>query len=374
MFSSRHDVDSCRLCDRPPSQAHRRHWKHEPKEGYWHVIADGPDLMARLPRQAHFVTVLTYCLDDSGMPTRYRGPLYFELDSDDPARAFAEFRPCIELLATEYGCPLEAIHLWHSGSRGPHVTIPAVVIGSADGHPQLPRIYRAMVERLFPPSLAPSLDRGVYSAGMGRMWRLPNRRRSDNRRFKVPLAMREVLHRPYADLEALTHRPRKGLFWLPEGELSPCPALVELYRETTAATDRECPVRHRRDAEMVGCGEGILFYAFQARGWLGDEIDGGKWAVQCPWEASHTKGECFDTSTILFAPGDGDATGWFYCSHMHCQGRGLSDVLALFTPAELDRARAAAGIVTMTAHGLRLSHTRGSLRTVPAKEVLEWRR
>jgi hypothetical protein len=118
------------------------------------------------------------------------------------------------------------------------ILITAVVIGAEAGHPQLPRIYAAMVQQLFPPSVAPTLDRSVYSAGKGRMWRVPNRRRSDNGRYKVPLAMREVLHKPSTELEALTHRPRKGLFWLSEEELSPCPALVELYHQVRASMEQ----------------------------------------------------------------------------------------------------------------------------------------
>jgi len=94
----------------------------------------------------------------------------------------------------------------------------------------------------------------------------------------------------------------------------------------------------------LGCiSEGILFYAFGARGWLGPAIEPGKWAVVCPWEASHTKGTRFDTSTIIFASGNGEAVGWFHCSHAHCADRDLQDVRGLFTPAELVQARRAAG-------------------------------
>lgn len=209
-----------------------------PRVGTWHAIADGPDLGARLPPQPHFLTILSYRLGPDGSPAHYNGPLYGECDTADPAQAFADFRRCLELLHIDYGCPLEAIHAWHSGRRGPHWTIPPVVIGAEAGHPQLPRIYAAMVQQLFPPSVAPTLDRSVYSAGKGRMWRVPNRRRSDNGRYKVPLAMREVLHKPSTELEALTHRPRKGLFWLSEEELSPCPALVELYHQVRASMEQ----------------------------------------------------------------------------------------------------------------------------------------
>ncbi|MBI3329655.1 MAG: hypothetical protein HYZ81_23485 [Nitrospinae bacterium] len=233
-----HTPTSCRLCDCVAAENYRRHWKHKASVGAWHLIIDGPDLMARLPRQAHYVTVLAYWVGDDGTPAQYQGPLYWEYDSTDHAHALADVRRCIELLQTEYDCPLEAVHVWHSGGRGFHVTIPPVVIGSDAGHPQLPRIYAGMIQRLFPPIIATSLDRGIYNMGMGRMWRLPNRRRSDNGQFKVALTMREVLHKPYGELEALTMRPRKGLFWPADDELSPCPGLVQLYRETAAAVEQ----------------------------------------------------------------------------------------------------------------------------------------
>jgi hypothetical protein len=91
-------------------------------------------------------------------------------------------------------------------------------------------------------------------------------------------------------------------------------------------------------------GEGLLYHAFMGRGWLGPEIESGKWAVACPWEAAHTKGQTYDSSTVLWAPGPGEAVGWWHCSHSHCQGRDLRDVLAVFSRAELDRASEAAGI------------------------------
>lgn len=247
-----HDTASCRLCEEVPAEVFRRHWKHEPKAGYWHVIADGPDLMARVPRPAHFITVLAYRPGRDGSPRHYTGPLYFEFDAAHVVDALNDLRRCLQLLDVVVGCPLEAIHGWHSGGRGYHVTIPPLVIGAQAGHPLLPRIYAAMIGRLFPSEIAPTLDRSVYSGGQGRMWRLPNRRRTDTGRYKVPLSIREVLHKPDADLESLTLRPRKGIFWPADGELSPCPGLVALYHETVATVNEVHPARtaHPVDARI----------------------------------------------------------------------------------------------------------------------------
>jgi hypothetical protein len=232
-----HDPASCRRCESVPPEKARRHWKHEPKAGAWHVIAEAPDLMARLPRQAHFATVLAYTPAPNGT-RHYQGPLYWEHDADDLDLALEDLRRGLRLLEIEYACALEAVHVWHSGGRGYHVTIPALVVGAEAGHPQLPRIYAAIMAELFPRHVAPSLDRSVYSGGTGRMWRLPNRRRTDTGRCKVPLSMREALHASASDLDAMTRHPRQGRDWPGGEELSPCPALIELYHATAAMIEQ----------------------------------------------------------------------------------------------------------------------------------------
>jgi hypothetical protein len=302
------------------------------------VIADGHDLMTRLPRPAQYCTILAYQPVADGTPVCYRGPLYAEWDAHDPVAVLAELRMCLQVLQVEFDLAAEALWVWHSGGQGYHLTLPAVAIGAADGHTQLPRIYRAMVERLWPASIAPSLDCSIYSMGKGRMWRLPSRRRSDTGWYKVPLAAREVLHRLAADLEALTGHPRRGLFWLPEEELRPCAGLVRLYEEARADLERQGTVTLSLHAPSSK--PGILYELFAARGWLGRELSAGRWAVICPWTDAHTTGMPGDSSTVLFGPGEGEELGWWHCSHAHCAGRGLRATLyprngTLQTPGQL---------------------------------------
>ncbi len=118
-----HESTACRFCDDVPVDAYRRHWKHEAKAGVWHAIADAPNLMARLPRHAHFLTVLAYRFGPEREP-HYQGPLYFEFDSHHPADALSELRRCLSIIELEYGCAVEALHVWLSGGRGFHVTTP----------------------------------------------------------------------------------------------------------------------------------------------------------------------------------------------------------------------------------------------------------
>jgi hypothetical protein len=127
-----------------------------------------------------------------------------------------------------------------------------------------------------------------------------------------------------------------------------CEPAAEDVVTSRTLSKRTLQATHKRGRSVVsvGAGKGLLYYAFQARGWVGQWIDPGKVAVACPWEERHTKGERFDTSTIIFAPSNGGALGWFHGSHAHCQGRNFWDVLALFTPAELAHARAATGLLS----------------------------
>jgi hypothetical protein len=103
-------------------------------------------------------------------------------------------------------------------------------------------------------------------------------------------------------------------------------------------------VRRAKTPSFVHAGDGVLFYAFRARGWMGGVLSEGKWAVVCPWESQHSKGGRFDSSTVLYAPGHGERLGWFHCSHQHCQGRGIREVLRLFSDYELSDAKRACGV------------------------------
>jgi hypothetical protein len=73
--------------------------------------------------------------------------------------------------------------------------------------------------------------------------------------------MQEVLHKPYADLEALTLRPRRGIFWPAEEDFSRCPGLVQLYQETAADVERAASLspHHTRDASPHHGDVDVLF-------------------------------------------------------------------------------------------------------------------
>jgi hypothetical protein len=116
----------------------------------------------------------------------------------------------------------------------------------------LPLLYGVMVRRVFPVALARTLDRSIYNGGKGRMWRLPNRLRTDTKRYKVPVSVREILAQSSTDLDALTTQPRRGVFWA-TGNLHPCAGLAHIYREVAAN-----PPRHHAMGPRLAPGAPIL--------------------------------------------------------------------------------------------------------------------
>lgn len=85
--------------------------------------------------------------------------------------------------------------------------------------------------------------------------------------------------------------------------------------------------------------EGVLGAAFVHAGMAGRMLGLDKMAVICPWEAQHTQGDKFDSSTVVFGPGAGSNLGFFHCSHSHCSGRTIKDVLAALPKASTDHAK-----------------------------------
>lgn len=86
--------------------------------------------------------------------------------------------------------------------------------------------------------------------------------------------------------------------------------------------------------------ESFLYRVFLAAGWLGDRIDSARVSVRCPWATDHTSEPgARDTSSVLFAPSGDRTLGWFHCSHSHCAGRSIEDVLAAAPAEAVQRAK-----------------------------------
>jgi len=158
------------------------------------------------------------------------------------------------------------------------------------------------------------------------------------RLYRLPHATRDEGGRP--EMREAIGDPHAIATWAPE--------LTDADREAGKALAYRKPKKPKRTkprtAESCTDGRGVLYFALSTRGWIGGEVEPGKWLARCPNEAAHTKSAPLDGSTVLYAPGDGETLGLLYCSHAHCQGRTVRDALAAFSRIELDEARRAAGV------------------------------
>jgi predicted P-loop ATPase len=71
----------------------------------------------------------------------------------------------------------------------------------------------------------------------------------------------------------------------------------------------------------------LLGQKFNALGLLGALLTEGKRSVVCLWQESHTTGAALDTSTVIFPAKVPGGPGVFHCSHSHCDGKTLANVL-----------------------------------------------
>jgi hypothetical protein len=94
------------------------------------------------------------------------------------------------------------------------------------------------------------------------------------------------------------------------------------------------PIRQRRCADsvygLVGSGD---YRSLDIIGWLSAHglykraLGQGKHAVRCPWAAEHSVPDSpHDTSTVAWEPDPGMWPTW-HCSHSHCEGRSIVDVM-----------------------------------------------
>jgi hypothetical protein len=143
-------------------------------------------------------------------PTR-SGSLIIDADNKQvPQIAHDEVRRlCCFFLPENYGIDPWDIRFFCSGGKGFHAEIPARFFGLEDGHPELPLIYKRLVQGWVDELGLTTLDLSVYCMGKGKMWRLPYVRRA-NGRMKVPLTRDDVAFCSFDELWRLTEAPRRA--------------------------------------------------------------------------------------------------------------------------------------------------------------------
>lgn len=131
---------------------------------------------------------------------KYRGPMYFDFDSEDLEEVIPAFQQFLTNLKAK-GVNLNALRLYASGGKGFHIEMPPAMLMSKQpphGTQALPLIYREVAHALF----VNTLDLRVYSMGKGRQWRCPNVKRA-NGNHKVQITVDEAWEltpEMYADL------------------------------------------------------------------------------------------------------------------------------------------------------------------------------
>jgi hypothetical protein len=158
------------------------------------------------------------------------------------------------------------------------------------------------------------------------------------RLFRVPHATRHHAGRPEA--RETVGNPYQIGVWTCE----PTMEERELAKTLAKRPNSKAPREHTQST--INAGDGVFFYAFKSKGWIGKEEERGKWRVRCPWDDQHSKGKAFDGSTVLYGPSSGHTLGYLHCSHTHCQARDSRDVLRCFSRDELAQAEHEAGLPT----------------------------
>lgn len=183
-----------------------RYSKGEGK-GTWRLIEDSEKgIASAVENGAHFITVLSVSQDvdqvEDDVKIHYKGPLYFDIDSDDETESLEDCRRLLLRLYKDFGVNLNNLTIHCTGGKGFHILAPAKIFST--GRPQyfLPYTYKNMALEF---GLG-HLDYGIYSAGKGRMWRIENIKRATGR-YKVALSAAQIFSMSFEEIYQLTLRP-----------------------------------------------------------------------------------------------------------------------------------------------------------------------
>lgn len=257
--------------------------------------------------------------DDIGVITR----IVFDLDPKRPAntsandaelRAAVAARGLVVRTLSAYGWPMPALAV---SGNGAHAIYRTCLEASPVWRQQSAALYMGLRRLLSEQLTAVEFDTTVRNPA--RIWRLYG---STNRKG-----------------DATPERPhRTAAITLPAGAWQTVKAAV-VERTVQALTPvAPRPVVHRGPVNGSGDYSTLDVVAwFGAHGAYRRPLGDGKHAVCCPWSASHTTVSTTGSDSVVW-----EATNrWptFHCSHMHCDGRMLRDVLALWGDADAFCAR-----------------------------------
>ena len=217
------------------------YWTTE-NPGKWQLIPDTELARKQAIKQgAMFFTwaSLSEGYKNNGQPEPHRQgdfPLDFD-HNEKPEKALQDLRTlCLVHLPELFGADPYGIKFYASGSKGFHAVISAKFFDAQDGDSYLPLSYKRIAAEWKEKLGLETLDLSLYNMRRGKMFRVPNVKRS-NGRYKVPLTLEEVRDLPIERLTEVTMAPR---------EIDPVDAdvceseeLGSLYRNTKTIIHKE---------------------------------------------------------------------------------------------------------------------------------------
>jgi hypothetical protein len=105
---------------------------------------------------------------------------------------------------------------------------------------------------------------------------------------------------------------------------------------------RPAPAEPRSNVVFLGAGDFATLDVigwFTAHGLYKRPLAEGKHSVYCPWRDEHTTPSTATSTDTVIWPAEGGRWPTFHCSHAHCEGRGLAEVMRLWRDADAYCAR-----------------------------------
>ena len=178
---------------------------------------------------------------------KFFGPIYFDFDSDCIEDAIEDAQAMIGVLKN-YDVDPECVEIFATGGRGFHFEVPINCIHfdpskGPEGYLKLPLINKYMAFE----TQVRDMDLRVYSAGRGRMWRVPGVKR-DNGLYKVPVTAQEVLRMNADDYRTICSSPRPPL---KRAEPKFAPKWADLYLQCRGKAEKVGPKSTKADEALV---------------------------------------------------------------------------------------------------------------------------
>lgn len=134
-----------------------------------------------------------------------------------------------------------------------------------------------------------------------------------------------------------TRPHRRAVVALPGRWEAVSPRQVETLASMYARRPAQQVEHQHRTARVEGSGDystlDVIAW-FAAHGHYRRRLDADRHAVVCPWQSEHSTVDSEQSTAAVVWQAHGRCWPNFRCQHAHCTGRGIRDVLALWTDAD----------------------------------------